>query len=472
MWTKYSIHSMTKPGKRPALRAAIVFLALGAMCMQCTKPEQELGIDLQDEDNLLSVRGVDTFTVRAFTIPEDSVRSDKLNPAMVGAYADPIFGFVKAGHVTELRLSTGNPVFVPPGSNRQDFTVDSVILALSFQSNLTGRPTDAVYGNLGPQFFRVYELEDSLSVDAQYFHTRDFNFFEQDLVLPGRNMVTPNPTDTSTIGGQAVLPEIRLPLDTEIGERILSVNDGNGITAARFISALKGLYITVDETMMNPFNSGIIYFDTFTQLSRVSMYYRNTVTDESLRYDFFIRNNTGKFGVFEHGYEMAEDALRRQVLMDDREAGQRDLYLQAIGGTKLRIELPHIETLKELEGTAINKAVLTLPIRRDALGNFAPPANLFIFGLTEEGNAFLLDDQIDGSGFVGGSLDLENGRYRFTVTRYLQQIINGTRPFRGLEIVSSGAAFSANRVVINGPEYPDPATPENNTKLEIIFTNY
>jgi len=125
-----------------------------------------------------------------------------------------------------------------------------------------------------------------------------------------------------------------------------------------------------------------------------------------------------------------------------------------------------------LDNAAVNKAVLTLPIRTDALGNFAPPSNLFIFGLTDEGNAFLLDDQIDGSGFVGGALDLENGRYRFNITRYIQQVISGTRPFNGLEIVTAGAAFSANRVVINGPEYPDPATPEKNTKLEIIFTNY
>ncbi|MFN2423031.1 MAG: DUF4270 family protein [Cryomorphaceae bacterium] len=440
--------------------------------MQCTKPEQDLGIDLQEEDNLLSVQGIDTFTIRSYTILEDSVRSDKLNPAMVGAYVDPVFGFVKAGHVTELRLSSGNPVFVPPGSDRSDLVVDSLVLGLSFQSNLTGRAQDAHYGNLGPQFFRVYELQDSLSVDSQYFHTRDVNFLEPDLVLPGRNMVTPNPTDTSTINGQDVLPEIRLPLDTEIGERILSVNNGNGITATQFVTAIKGLFITVDETMMNPFGAGIIYFDTFSQLSRVSMYYRNTSTEEDFRYDFFIRNNSGKFGVFDHGYEVAEDALRRQVLMDDLEAGNRDLYVQAIGGTKLRIELPHIETLRGLTGTAINKAVLTLPIRGSALGSYAPPGNLFVFGLNENGDAFLLDDQIDGGGFVGGALDLENGRYRFTITRYLQQVINGTRPFNGLEIVSSGAAFSANRVVINGPDYPDPATPENNTKLEIIFTNY
>lgn len=459
---------MTKPGKRPAVRAAIVFLALG-VCMQCTKPEQELGIDLQDEDNLLSIQGIDTFTVKAYTIAEDSVRSDKLNPGMVGAYVDPVFGFVKAGHVTELRLSSANPVFISSDFLRSDFVVDSVVLALSYQSNLTGNPADALYGNFGPQFFRVYEVQDSLTVDDEYYHTTDFNFIDEDLVLPGRNMFTPNPTDTATSGGQSLVPEIRLPINTEIGERILDIED---ITAEKFVSAIRGLYITVDEAMMNPFNAGIVYFDTFSQLSRVTMYYRNTATSEDFRYDFFIRNNSGKFNVFDHGYEVAEESLRRQVLMEDIEAGNQELYIQAAGGTKLRIELPHISALRELDQTAINKAVLTLPIRKDALGNFAPPRNLFIFGLTEDGDAFLLDDQIDGSGFVGGTLDLENGRYRFTITRYLQQVINGTRPFNGLEIVTSGAAFSANRVVINGPEYPDPVTPENNTKLEIIFTNY
>lgn len=462
---------MTKPYlRRPAIRAAVFFCAL-LTAAACTKPEVDVGIDLQDEDNLLSVQGVDTFTLRTYTLPEDSVRSDNLDPALIGFYGDPVFGLLKAGHVTELRLSTGNPVFVAPGTSRSDLVVDSLVLALSYRSNVTGRSGDAVYGNLGPQFFRVYEVTDSLELNTPYYSNSDVNYIEEDLVLPGRNMVTPRPFDTLTIGGLSALPEIRLPLNTEIAERILSVNDGAGITAAQFVSAFKGLYITVDETMTDPFNAGILYFDTFTQLSRMSMFYRNTATGDTLRYEFVIRNNSGKFNVFEHGHEVAEQALRKQVVDMDREPGQRDLYVQAAAGTKLRIELPHIDALRGT-GLAVNKAVITLPLRGDGITAYPPPDNLFIFGLSDQGNAFLLDDQIDGAGFIGGTWDPENGRYRFTVTRYLQQVLNGTRVFNGFEVVSSGAAFSANRVVINGPEYPDPVTPENNTKMEVIFTNY
>lgn len=456
--------------RRPAQRAA-VFLSALLVAAACTKPEADVGIDLQDEDNLLSVEGLDTFSLRTYTLPEDSVRSDNLNPALVGFYGDPVFGLLKAGHVTELRLSTGNPVFVAPGTSRSDLVVDSLVLALSYQSNITGQDADAVYGNLGPQFFRVFEIIDSLEINTPYYHTTEFNFIEEDLVVPGRNMVTPKPFDTLTVGGMSALPEVRLPLNTEIAERILSVNDGNGITAAQFVSVFKGLYIAVDETMTDPFNAGILYFDTFTQLSRMSMFYRNTATGDTLRYEFVIRNNSGKFNVFEHARELAEQPLRQQVTDMDPEPGQRDLYVQAAGGTKLRIDLPHIDELKE-RGLAINKAVITLPLRGDGIGAYPPPDNLFIFGLSDEGNAFLLDDQIDGAGFIGGVWDPENGRYRFTVTRYLQQVLNGTRPFNGFEVVSSGAAFSAKRVVLNGPDYPDPATPENNAKLEIIFTNY
>ncbi len=456
------------------MRVAILFCAGALATLSCTRPEEELGVGLQDEDNLLSVLGVDTFTLRAWTLPEERLRSDNFNPGLVGAYVDPIFGFLKAEHVTELRLSTSNPVFAAPGSSRQDLVVDSLVLHLSYITNLTTGGNTAVYGNKGPQFFRVYEVTDSLSIDSSYFHTRPVSFIDEDLVLPGRNLVRPVTDDTTFIGGALALPELRLPLRTEIAERILDFNDSQGLTIAQFISLVKGLYITVDETQFNPFTTGIVYFDTHTQLSRMSMYYRNTALNDTARYDFLIRNNSGKYARFQHVRDQAHPTLVDQIVNDNPASGAQDLYVQAGAGTKLRIDLPHIETLRGLQGEAISQAVLTLPVRQKSVGVFNPPQRLFIFALDDEGNAFLIDDQLDaGSGaFVGGAYDPQKGHYQFTISRYLQQVINGTRPFNGLEIVSERAAFSANRAVLNGPEYPDPVATEKNMKLQIIFTKY
>lgn len=444
-----------------------------AVIAACTKPEANLGINLADEDNLLNVQGIDTFTVRAYTIREDSIRSDNFNPGLVGAYVDPVFGFAKASHVTELRVppGSGNPVFVTPGTALSDVVVDSVVLSLSYHSNL---PTASVglYGNDGPQYFQVFEVTDSLSINDAVYHTRDVNIVAQDLVLPGFNVRRPKPNDTTIIGGSLALPELRLRLRNEIGERLIAINGGQGLTGNALISELKGLLITVDEQAFNPYGSGIVYFDTFTQLSRLTMFYRNTATQDTTSFGLVLRNNSGKFNLFEQFHELGSPSLVQQILEGDTTAGARDLYIQAMGGTKVRIDLPYIESLRGTEGVAINLAALTVPVRMESIGRFAPPPNMFIFGITDAGNAFLIDDQLDGSGFVGGFFDPEAGHYRFTISRYLQQVLNGSRPFNGLEIVTTGAAFSANRVVLNGPDYPDPVSRENNMKLQIVFTNF
>jgi hypothetical protein len=461
---------MVKTPRRPAIRAVIVLFALVIIAVQCTKPEQDLGIGLQDEDRLLALFGVDTFTVKTYTLSEDSIRTDKFNPALVGAYVDPIFGFAKAEHVSELRLSTNNPSFVAVGTSLSDLVIDSLVLTLSFFSNTTGNLNDAIYGNAGPQFFRVFEITDSIGIDGAYYSNQTLNFNEQDLVLPGHNFVTPNPADSTMVNGSLALPQIRLPLSTALAERIIGLNNGTGITAQEFVSEVNGIYITVDETQFNPYGAGIVYFDTFQQLSRMSLYYRNTALNDTVRYDFFIRNNSGKFNRFQQAHSLGAASLSAQVIQGDIEQGQRDLYIQAMAGTKIKVDLPHIDELKGITDQALNKAVLTLPVRMETIGNYAPPNNFLIFGVRDDGSLFLLPDQLDGDSFVGGFFDAEAGHYRFTITRYLQQVILGTREFNGFQIVSGRAAFSSNRVVLNGPQYPDAASPENNAKLEIIFT--
>lgn len=458
--------------KRPSYKAAILLFFLATLAA-CTKPEANLGINLADEDNLLSVEGVDTFTVRAYTVREDSIRTDNFNPGMVGAYVDPVFGFAKASHVTELRVppGSGNPVFVAPNTSISDVVVDSVVLSLSYQSNLPNFDV-GLYGNDGPQYFQVFEVTDSLSINDEVYHTREVNVVEQDLVLPGFNLQSPKPNDTTMIGGSLALPELRLRLRNEIGERLIAINGGQGLTGTDLISELRGLLITVDEQAFNPYGAGIVYFDTFTQLSRMTVFYRNTALQDTTSFSFVIRNNSGKFNLFEHVHALGDPSLAQQVVDGDTTAGALDLFVQAMGGTKIRIDLPFIENLRGMEGQAVNLAALTVPVRMESIGKFAPPPAMFIFGITDNGNAFLLDDQLDGSGFVGGVFDPENGRYRFLISRYLQQVINGSRPFNGLEIVTQRAASSANRVVLNGPDYPDPVSRDNNMKLQIVFTNF
>ncbi|HKK38259.1 MAG TPA: DUF4270 family protein [Cryomorphaceae bacterium] len=463
--------------KRPRKLAAIFFLV--ALFSACEKPQESIGIDLQPESDILNVSGIDTFTVRSFTLPEDSLRTDGVTTGMAGAYIDPVFGFTKAAHYTEVRLTSSNPIFFTEGSSLENLVIDSLILNLAFEFG-QGVP---VYGSAGKQFFQVFEVVDSLDVTEPYYSNQSLSVLEEDLVLPGSNLLSPDYRDSSIVDGVAFRPSIRLPLNEDLGQRIFDASAGDGLSATEFLEVIKGLKITVDENAsgVNLSNTGLISFNSFLGTSRMELYYRDTlVTDEdpepdTLFYDFEIRGNTGKFNSFEHDFTRGgEPALVRQVVDGVASPGEQFLYVQAAGGVKLRVDLPYLENLRDKEGIAVAKAELILPVNGKSGGRYPEPVRLLLFGLDENDDAFLLDEFLQSPDYavIDGSFDPANQRYRFFITRFVQQVLNGERDFHGLEIVVQGASTTANRVVINGAKFPNNENPEDNLRLEILFTNF
>lgn len=457
--------------KRPLLRAALFFIAVAFVATSCKKPEEEIGIGLQPGDDLLNAHKVDTFSVNAYTITDDSVRTDKLNPAIIGAFDDPIFGFTKAGHISQLRLSSNNPSLIPAGSTIENIVVDSVILILDyFKTDVQLQPVSPVYGGMGEQYFEVFEISDSLATDSFYYETRPVNIITDDLIKSGFNYQTPNYTDSVAVGDGLVAPQMRIPLNESFANRFFEATTDGSLSNATFASLLKGIYITVDETKFNTGQSGLISFDTFSGNSRITLYYSHTLNDstETFNYSFGMSGQLAKYEFIEHDYTMAASSLAQQ-LAGDTALGQQDLYIQSLAGTKLFIDLPFIENLRDSTGIAINKAKLTLPVRGEDLEDFSPPTQLLIFPRDEDGEIYQL--QFDNP-FDYGKYNEDDGVYEFYITRYLQQVLLGDREHYGFEIVAIAAGNSPNRVVLNGSEYPNAGSPSNNLKLEITFTKF
>jgi len=457
--------------RRPLLRAALFFISALFILSGCKKPEEEIGIELQSDSELLHASAVDTFSVRAYTIKDDSVRTDKLSPAIIGAFTDPIFGYTKAGHITQLRLTTNNPNLIPDGSTMDNIQVDSVILVLDYHSvNFPDSLFTPVYGNEGQQYFEVFELTDSLSVDSFYYENTPVNHTNEDWIKPGFNYQTPNVTDSVMEGSVKLPPQMRIPLREELADRFFEASANGELTATNLLNLIKGIYITVDETKFNTSDAGLISFDTFTGNSRITMFYSNILPDTvvSLRYSFAIRSNSAKYEHFEHDYSMAEPSLIQQ-LNENIGLGQQDLYVQGNSGTKIFLELPFIENMRDSASLAINQAKITIPVRGGDLTNFPPPNQLVIFPLDENGKIYTL--QFDNP-FNYGYYNKDKGSYEFLITRYLQQVLLGDREHYGFEIVSISSGSSANRVVLNGAEYPDAQNPSNNLKLAITFTKF
>lgn len=466
--------------KRPCMRAALFFVGAALLLPSCEKPESNLGLDLQNPEDIFGLALIDTMTILAYTLFDDSVRSDKVDPGLFGAYQDPIFGFVKASHITEVRLSLSNPSFVLSTDTTADAIVDSIILVLDYYDPTISQGNfRKVYGGLGEQYIQVFELAENIYFDSIYYDNKEVALAE-DLVESGFNYFRPAPFDSTAVGGVNVEPQLRIPLKASLATRLIEASKTpGGLTSEAFVELFKGVKITVDETQFNTQRSGIIAMNTFGEKSRISMYYRfpraAPLEDTLLTYHFPIRSGTGKFNAFTHDFSTADPSLLNQAQNGIVELGQQDLFIQTMGGTKLRIDIPHLKNLQNIEGIAINEAILTLPVRNFVNDKLSVPSDLFIFGLDADGNTFILPDQLEdliNRTYIGGRYDRVNQVYRFNFSRYLQQIINGDRENHGFEVVSSGASFSANRVVINGPEYPDPSNLSNNMSLSISYTIY
>ena len=72
----------------------------------CTKELTPIGIDLLPGDQLLKMGYTDTATIIAYSEPEDSVYTQKLNYAMVGSIYDPVFGKTDASFYSKLLITT------------------------------------------------------------------------------------------------------------------------------------------------------------------------------------------------------------------------------------------------------------------------------------------------------------------------------------------------------------------------------
>lgn len=460
--------------RRPVLLAALFFCS-SMLWISCEKPEETLGEELQPNEDLLNTFNSDTSSILAYTLAEDSLRTDALNPALVGAYQDPIFGTHQASHITEVRLSTELPQFIPDSLTLADVTVDSLVLALHYRPlEYAGLPVFQ-YAGSGSQYFEVFEVLDSLELNTPYYDRSTVQVSTEDLVLPGHNIQQPIFDQDAVVGGDTIEPQLRIQLKHSLANRILEASADSALTSAAFVSLLKGLKISVDPTKSFLSQTGITYFETFDGIagSTLSMYYSLAGDTAQLSYDFEIRASTAKFNQFTHDYERASPSLQSQVIAGDRAPGLQDLYVQAMGGTKVRIAFPHILDFKELGNVAVNKAELIVPARLNRLDlskGYFPPNALFLFGLNEEERIFLLSDQLDNA--IDGNYNEEEGYYRFLITRHIQQVLSGQRDNVTLEMVTSSAGFSANRVVLNGPEYPSAEAPENNMRLILTYTKY
>jgi len=425
----------------------IVFMVF---LFSCADESTIIGVDLQPESDKLKVFFSDTSSIVAYSVPEDSIRTDETTVSMLGSLYDPIFGTTNSSIYTQIRLSTTSVDF---GTAPQ---LDSIVLAFEYTGDYYGDTTSQ-------QTFRVFEIADSLNRDSAYYSNQTKQIIEPEI---GSFTVAPSPTDSIYVDTIKYKAQFRMHLNEDFGYKILNADEANLASGTAFLQFIKGIYVTTDPVSQG---GALLYFDLVSNYSRIILYYHNH-PDTLKNYNFPIADISARFMNFDHyGYQNADPAFISQVFNNEKTLGSDKVYLQPMAGIKTKIELPYLKDWVKNQKIAVNEAKLVLS-NYNTQDEFEPAPALVLLSIDSLGSSSLVVDYYEGLTYFGGGYDSDNGEYFFRISRYVQDLLKSDTKDYGLYLVISGASLQANRVQITGYNPSDPTGLAKRMKLKLTYT--
>ncbi|WP_027585176.1 DUF4270 domain-containing protein [Prolixibacter bellariivorans] len=426
-----------KPGG-VVIALALTLLMLGG----CKKNDESLGLDLLPGSNLLNARySNETGTISSYTFTDNKIRVDKPGFNIFGSFNDPLFGRTTASFAAQFRLP-----YYP--SYSQNAVLDSAVLSLVYRK---------VYGDtITPQQVKVYKLVEPLNFDAQYLSSFDPKTLTNDTVV-GMADFTPKFRTDST-GQDTIVQEIAVRLNDEVGNQLLHADSLDMVNNEAFLNFFKGLYV---ESQPLQSGGGLVFLKAHASL--LHLYYHVADTD-SLSFYYQLTTNSADVPYFEHDYTNAwfADHLNQEDVEDSL------IFVQPTGGTKVKIDVPSLDSWADSTNCMINKATLTFhaDTTMSDFRQYPMPNQLFLKIIKEDGSeAFPIDSQLSLS-YYGGVYNSTDATYTFNITQHLQAILDGTVQNLGFYLVSATRKESADRVVLKGSKSSQPI------QLEVNYTRY
>lgn len=431
---------------------SVIFLLLTSFT-SCKKKDTDIGLDVQG-GTALGLNTIDTFEIITYSELIDSVSSQSKSSNLLGSYVDPKFGKADYGFVSQLLLSANNPNF----GDQSEITIDSVVLSLRY-STLN---TVSKYGELDPQTFEVYEVLDDISLDSTYYTFSTVQTSTDNLVIPGTEIITPDPFNNVVVGNDTIDPQLRIKLNTSLGWKLITAQGGGHLVDDdAFKAFFKGIQVKVNNSQS--VNEGaVLYFDLEDTESKLTIYYKDDIVSPKpalKEFDFVISSESARFTQANFDYS---GTYLEQVLMDTV-SGQNEFYYQAnhIWGA---LEFPDLMNIKDNQGLIVNKAELIVPAQFYPTDELFVPADMFVFYKNDDFDDFLVPDFSNPDGLYRES----TGSYHFLITRYVQRVLSGELPNNGIRISNSFFFSTATRAVFNGPLSTNKMKP----KLIITYSNY
>ncbi|MBM3919202.1 MAG: DUF4270 domain-containing protein [Sphingomonadales bacterium] len=421
--------------KRPQARWMLVIAcALLMFSGGCRQDEGPLGLNLLPAVDGVNVFLSDTFPINMQTLREGKLESQQPPRLAAGEMQDEETGNARVGFVAQLRLNAEN---IDLGDS---LTGDSLVLIL----NLSG-----FYGDSSSLMrIRVWEVTEPQFSDSIYYQwqvptTRPEPLGEALYAFSSNAIVEisePQPDGSDSVfryGNQ-----IRIPLRTELMNRILAVSDSPALANnTSFLNFFRGIYVTAER--VDAASRGcVLYFLGSSLRTGLNLYYQTagkrsrfdiTMNSQSARRNAFFSDPRGSRA----GTALNPDSLQLPFTL-----------VQAGGYLKTRVSFPGIRSLGGGRIVVVNKAQLVFPAAEGSYSYpYTAPDRLFLVVADSLGgnSTSLMPDLLEP--YYGG--EWRDSSYTFIINRYLQLLLQGTTPDQGLVLLPGNSIHSLNRVVLN-----------------------
>ena len=430
-------------------------LLLAVVVFSCSKEANKLGTSVVPANSRLQF-GYDTaVTINAYSMIDDSVRTDETSLNVLGSYWDPVFGITTASIYGQLRLpSTGHSFGTNP-------VIDSAVLVLSFSG---------AYGDSSAmQTIKIHEVAEQMFYDSIYYSNKSLQI--DPIPLASKTFLA-SPYDSVLVDTVKVSPRMKIRLDQSAPafiQKLLTASTTVMASNDEFIKYIYGLYLTA-ESPAGPNQGLLMYLNLESTISGLTLYYKNDETD-SLSFDYVINSSSARYNNYNHfSYAQADPGFIQQVVQKDTILGKNTLYLQAMGGVKTVLKFPDLSNLTQNGKIAINEARLVI-YDGEHNSTYKAPGSLILIRQKSDGDIAFLPDQYIGDTYFGGTYDSTLYNYNFRITRYIQSLVAGTElSSTRLFLLAPSAAVRGHRLVINGTAPSNQAVAQKKIQLLVLFT--
>ena len=421
----------------------LIALLLITCATSCKKKDSALGKDILDDDTYLYGTTTDTFDILSYTIEEDSIITDNAANVVLGSYTDPTFGKFNASFYTQIRLAGIDPNFGDPST----IIIDSFVLALKYVG---------YYGDLKPQTFEVYELNEDINIDSTYYAFTNKSTKPNNLVPLGLGTITPDPINKTIVGGDSLNPQLRIPLDTNLAKALITEATSGSATFSSneaFLSYFKGIKIQTNNGNQASGNGGIFYFNLSDPASKMTIYFHQAGLSKT--FDLLINSSCADFIHIDKDYS----GTPIDQILQDSTMGNTAFYAQAFN-LRAIVKIPGLSALSK--NKIIHRAELHLPIQFQSFYRYKPGVNISVATRIKESETAYT------SLGVLGTLDDFNKEFKIDLKQYVQAILNQDIENTGLILSPRYFINSSERIIFNGKNTNNKFAP----RLVVTYTTY